>query len=64
VFPEAYKQWEIAGARRWWETEPDVGRMDDGVSEWVDDRLQCLGNAVSPWIAEWIGRRLMDAVAV
>ncbi len=31
----------------WWQVEPDVGRMVNGVSHRVD-RLKCLGNAVVP----------------
>ncbi len=31
----------------WWEVEPDVGRVANGVSARVD-RLRCLGNAVVP----------------
>lgn len=31
----------------WWKVEPDVGRVANGVSAWVD-RLRCLGNAVVP----------------
>lgn len=31
----------------WWQTEPDVGRVVDGVPARVD-RLRCLGNAVVP----------------
>ena len=31
----------------WWQTEPDVGRVANGVSYRVD-RLRCLGNAVVP----------------
>lgn len=31
----------------WWATEPDVGRVANGVSNRVD-RLKCLGNAVVP----------------
>lgn len=31
----------------WWQTEPDVGRVANGVSARVD-RLRCLGNAVVP----------------
>ena len=31
----------------WWQTEPNVGRVADGVSARVD-RLRCLGNAVVP----------------
>jgi len=42
----------------WWISEPDVGRVADGVPQRVD-RLRCLGNAVVPQVAEWIGRRIM-----
>lgn len=31
----------------WWKTEPDVGRVADGVPHRVE-RLRCLGNAVVP----------------
>lgn len=31
----------------WWEAEPNVGRVADGIPNWVD-RLKCLGNAVVP----------------
>lgn len=31
----------------WWQTEPDVGRVANGISARVD-RLRCLGNAVVP----------------
>ena len=44
----------------WWTVEPDVGRVAHGIPNRVD-RLRCLGNAVVPQVAEWIGRRLMDA---
>ena len=47
------------GGSSWWEVEPDVGRMADGVPSWVD-RLRGLGNAVVPQVAEWIGRRIID----
>lgn len=33
--------------RKWWETEPDVGRVANGVPHRVE-RLRCLGNAVVP----------------
>lgn len=36
-------QWD----REWWATEPDVGRVANGVPHRVD-RLKCLGNAVVP----------------
>lgn len=45
----------------WQDCQPRVLRMADGLSDWVD-RLGCLGNAVVPQIAEWIGRRIVDAV--
>lgn len=44
----------------WWSTEPNVGRVANGVPRRVD-RLRGLGNAVVPQIAEWIGCRLMEA---
>ena len=42
-----------------WGTEPDVGRVADGVPNRVD-RLAALGNALLPQIAEWIGRRILE----
>lgn len=42
-----------------WATEPAVGRMAYGVSNRVD-RLERLGNAVVPQVAEWIGRRIIE----
>ena len=45
---------------RTWHTEPEVGRVADGIPSRVD-RLRCLGNAVVPQVAEWIGRRIMEA---
>ena len=40
---------------RWWQTEPDVGRVAHGIPSRVD-RLRGLGNAVVPQVAEVIGR--------
>jgi DNA (cytosine-5)-methyltransferase 1 len=42
-----------------WATEPDVGRVADGVPDRVD-RLAALGNSLVPEIAEWIGWRVLD----
>ncbi len=44
-----------------WATEPDVGRVANGVPKRVD-RLRGLGNAVVPQVAEWIGRRIVERV--
>lgn len=52
---------EYAGqprGREWWEVEPDVGRVADGIPFRVD-RLRGLGNAVVPQIPEVIGRAIM-----
>lgn len=42
--------------------EPLVRRSSNGISRGVD-RLAGLGNAVVPQVAEWIGRRILEAVA-
>jgi len=38
---------------KWWEFEPDVGRVANGIPSRVD-RLKCLGNAIVPQCAELI----------
>ena len=43
----------------YWEVEPDVGRVVDGIPDRVD-RIKCLGNAVVPQVAEYIGRRIVE----
>ena len=43
---------------QWWEVEPDVGRVANGVPARVD-RLRGLGNAVVPQVAEFVGRRIL-----
>ena len=42
----------------WWATEPDVGRVASRIPARVD-RLRCLGNAVVPACAQWIGERIL-----
>jgi DNA (cytosine-5)-methyltransferase 1 len=44
----------------WWDVEPDVGRVANGVPSRVD-RLRGLGNAVVPQVAELIGRMILEA---
>ena len=44
----------------WWQAEPDVGRVVDGVPHRVD-RLRCLGNAVVPAQAYPIFKAIYDA---
>lgn len=44
-----------------WAPEPRVVRVVDGLPANVD-RLRGLGNAVVPQVAEWIGRRIVEAM--
>ena len=44
---------------RRWESEPDVGRVAYGVPNRLD-RLRCLGNAVVPQVAEYVGRQILE----
>jgi DNA (cytosine-5)-methyltransferase 1 len=46
-------------ANDWWNIEPDVGRVANGVPKRVD-RLRGLGNAVVPQVAEFIGRMIVE----
>jgi len=43
----------------WWQTEPAVGRVADGIPRRVD-RLRGLGNAVVPQVAEVVGRLIVS----
>lgn len=49
-----------AGAE-WWQTEPDVGRVANGIPSRVD-RLRCLGNAVVPQQAYPIFKAIADYI--
>ena len=46
-----------------WPGGPRPGRVADGLPHRMD-RIKCLGNAVSPQVAELIGRRLLYANAI
>jgi len=46
-----------------WPPEPSVGRVAYGIPNRLD-RLRSLGNAVVPQVAEWIGRRIVEADAL
>ena len=48
----------VRPVNNWWQSEPEVGRVADGVPNRVD-RLRGLGNAVVPQVAEYIGRLVM-----
>lgn len=43
----------------WWQTEPSVGRVANGVSDRVD-RLRGLGNAIVPQVAELVGALVVE----
>jgi DNA (cytosine-5)-methyltransferase 1 len=55
----AYAQYANTVSAGWWETEPAVGRVANGISGQAH-RLRQLGNAVVPQIPELIGRAIMD----
>jgi DNA (cytosine-5)-methyltransferase 1 len=44
-----------------WASEPDMARVAYGVS-CAMDRLGCLGNAVVPQVAQWIGERILESI--
>ena len=46
-----------------WRFEPPLGRVVDGAANGVD-RNRALGNAVVPQVAEWIGRRIIQALQI
>jgi DNA (cytosine-5)-methyltransferase 1 len=43
------------GGWEWWQVEPGLDRVANGVPRRVD-RIKCLGNAVVPQVAEVIGQ--------
>ncbi len=60
VCGEQSKTPELSGGSRWWDVEPELGRVAYGVPNRVD-RLKQLGNAVVPQIVEIIGKAIMEA---
>ena len=47
----------------WWSTEPDVGRVANGIPD-RSHRLKSLGNAVVPQIPELIGNAILSAIGM
>lgn len=48
----------------WWLSEPGMDRVAHGVPRrLVEPALRAVGNAVVPQVAEWVGRRIMEAAA-
>lgn len=46
----------------WWASEPAVARVANGLSARLDSPgINGMGRAVIPQVAEWIGRRIMEA---
>jgi DNA (cytosine-5)-methyltransferase 1 len=54
-----YAQYADTVSAGWWETEPAVGRVANGLPG-QSHRLKQLGNAVVPQIPELIGRAIME----
>jgi DNA (cytosine-5)-methyltransferase 1 len=52
---------EASQCGRWWDVEPDVGRVAHGVPKRVD-RLKCLGNSVVPQIPYVIGLAIKETI--
>jgi len=46
-----------------WSVEPSVGRVANGISSRVD-RIKCLGNAVVPQVAQFVGKRIKEITFV
>lgn len=55
----------IAESCAWWQSEPGLDRLADGLSGRLEQerRARCaaLGDSLVPQVAEWIGRRMMEA---
>jgi len=49
--------------RGWWNIEPALGRVADGVPDRVD-RIRCLGNAVVPQVAEVFAEAIKERLGL
>ena len=58
IFRHIFSRQPYSQRSSWWEVEPSVGRVVDGLPNRVD-RLRVLGNAVVPQIAEYIGNMIL-----
>jgi len=47
----------------WWNSEPGMGRVADGIPNRLD-RIKCLGNAIVPQVAEFIGQMAIQRLKV
>ena len=52
---------EEESTRSWWHTEPDVGRVADGIPDRTH-RLKALGNAVVPQIPYYIAKSILEVM--
>jgi DNA (cytosine-5)-methyltransferase 1 len=59
TFIEPWDNNKIERIKRWWNVEPGVGRLANGVSNGMD-RLKCLGNSIVPYIAMLIFLSIKD----
>ena len=53
------EEWAKLGRSKWWDVEPDVCRVANGIPNRVD-RLRGLGNAVVPQVAELVGKMVIN----
>jgi len=59
VWSNYYRREKTNGFGQWWEVEPNVGRVANGVPDRVD-RLKGLGNAIVPQVAELVGALVVE----
>ena len=59
IGPRIFRRDCTGTGKGYWEVEPDVGRLVDGVPNRVD-RLRCLGNAVVPAVAQYVAESILE----